>query len=1392
MNKNIERFILLTILLLFIIISFNQAFASGISFLIKDTNLVETSNDYITKLKPIDIDMFLQLKLRVKFDSSDPIINTNNQKRIILKNDSSWVSWEDVSVNAGYGVVKTCDLGIDARTLQFTGIDTLHFLAQVIKDGNVVKEKKFQLIIPFLPYIEPEPKYTHGDTNIVYWHRSKGMYDQFITIDEKVDQRISSNVLEGWTDPMVTIFQQLTDGKTYKYQIAGVSALDGRKIYSRAEYSTQDNLPPAPCNSLKVWSVDGREAHLSWSPVGDYNSGSGVAYYKIIAFESEDGTVSTSENSIKNTGDTSFVYVKSIDPEENYFFEVHAVDSVGNEGSGKRSGIVRFIQKPEYCQSNIDYEMKNHSTYSSLISTDSGYVKQLKLTFNILNVSVIPDSFRVEIARDSLKFMGTNYGRKSKQYLDFGWRQFSELKKSTDDCLYFNSNLGEDVNWINNHKYHFKTTYKDKYDNYSESNILTITRIDIVPPALIELNHVWTEKDNRGKPVIEISWYEGKDEESGLKNYFYYRKIGEKGDYKRVDFDTHKIRTHIRPSGRKAYYYQESYDSIGTNEIVYYKIGAVDNVGNVLNEVDIPNQSNYEMSVRCFYPPTLSLTDSTGFEISGDTLRCEGSKKGVTFDSLAIRWNAKNKSTISKILFNIQKLNGNSTRAILVTQDTVHVPIDFLSGILRVNAQFKYNNLLELSGQSNPIIVKYMFRPHIDTLSYDSDNQQLKIKWHGPNIPDSLKKYIVQIYKAENSNGINPEKDSPYRAWEGYGNEKIFGSIPPLELGYYYFGFVKAVINGDSTIWSKVDSCEAAAPNICENLPRIKSEDIFISDLPLKEGVYLNWQRYEGENKEELSKFKKIIYKIKRDSLFWWSYGAFFKDSLVQRNGKYFYSIIPAIITLNVPPDTILCLGATTSLLTNYEDLTFIPKVDSAEYNSTNFSVKENDNYYFKSGVLPVYWKQRHADPCKYEKYYGLDRLIVEASNNPDFEDNIYKNKLIVRDTILSLQDSLKQPFPVVAIRDLQLLSGDKLFLGLSGLDPWGNPHTVFWSKTFEMIKDAVPPKTTPVTVKTVTADTNTSNVIDFVFSWKRPKDDQSGIKKYKIVLKYKNTDTDSFFCDIGKDSGGVVFDSLIYQYISGSASDSVISDSVIIKNIKVDSSSIHSSLFTFNLFPIDAIGNIQKFNRPCHTPNLFLAPVFTFADTIKGGDFYRFCWTKNINAISYKLRYVNNDSFLYVSSLNDTTLDDTCYDITREKLATSKDWFFIVKTILPYGETGWSKYISISTSTNNGGKGQLLSRVFISETPKDYALKQNYPNPFNPRTVIAYQLPIPSEVELSIYNVLGKRINVLVKEKQPAGYHYVFWYGKDQFDNPVPSGIYFYVIRAGSFVAKKRCLLLK
>ena len=105
-----------------------------------------------------------------------------------------------------------------------------------------------------------------------------------------------------------------------------------------------------------------------------------------------------------------------------------------------------------------------------------------------------------------------------------------------------------------------------------------------------------------------------------------------------------------------------------------------------------------------------------------------------------------------------------------------------------------------------------------------------------------------------------------------------------------------------------------------------------------------------------------------------------------------------------------------------------------------------------------------------------------------------------------------------------------------------------------------------------------------------------------------------------------------------------------------------------------------------------------------------------------------------------------------------------------------------------------LLTSLII---PGETALHPNYPNPFNPETWIPYQLAAPSEVTLMIYDTQGGAVRRLEMGHQAAGVYQsrsraVYWDGRNERDESVASGLYFYTLTAGDFTATRKMLIKK
>ena len=97
-----------------------------------------------------------------------------------------------------------------------------------------------------------------------------------------------------------------------------------------------------------------------------------------------------------------------------------------------------------------------------------------------------------------------------------------------------------------------------------------------------------------------------------------------------------------------------------------------------------------------------------------------------------------------------------------------------------------------------------------------------------------------------------------------------------------------------------------------------------------------------------------------------------------------------------------------------------------------------------------------------------------------------------------------------------------------------------------------------------------------------------------------------------------------------------------------------------------------------------------------------------------------------------------------------------------------------------------------IDNIPLNYSLSQNHPNPFNPITSLSYDLPEVGLVNITIYDMTGRIVKMLVNGSQTAGFKSVQWNATNDRNEPVSAGLYLYTIQAGEFRQTKKMVLLK
>jgi hypothetical protein len=219
--------------------------------------------------------------------------------------------------------------------------------------------------------------------------------------------------------------------------------------------------------------------------------------------------------------------------------------------------------------------------------------------------------------------------------------------------------------------------------------------------------------------------------------------------------------------------------------------------------------------------------------------------------------------------------------------------------------------------------------------------------------------------------------------------------------------------------------------------------------------------------------------------------------------------------------------------------------------------------------------------------------------------------------------------------------------------------------------------------------------------------------------------------------------------------------------------SSYPESKTFFSTGPVDGGGNTgangyqrwlkNSYIRESATTVSGTSYVFDYADIL--------CW--NDDGVQNTVTY-NGNEFIHIHPDNAGNYDGGaggCHISQAGCLRLGKAMWWLLARM-----AGWENPSASSIKT-----------VGNSSVVTEYALEQNYPNPFNPSTLITYQLPKNSEVEISIYNVLGQEIVTLVSQMQSAGKYQVEWDASGY-----AGGVYLYHIQTDGFSAIKKMILLK
>ena len=118
------------------------------------------------------------------------------------------------------------------------------------------------------------------------------------------------------------------------------------------------------------------------------------------------------------------------------------------------------------------------------------------------------------------------------------------------------------------------------------------------------------------------------------------------------------------------------------------------------------------------------------------------------------------------------------------------------------------------------------------------------------------------------------------------------------------------------------------------------------------------------------------------------------------------------------------------------------------------------------------------------------------------------------------------------------------------------------------------------------------------------------------------------------------------------------------------------------------------------------------------------------------------------------------------------------------------------SASEGHGSPGRINTTFLVSKNeislPTEFQVFDNYPNPFNPTTTISYGLPTDAAVNITIYDMMGRRVKIVFDGDQNAGFRSHWWDATNNDGKSVSAGIYLYTIRAGELIQTRKMVLIK
>ncbi len=1386
-----------------------------------DSTSTGVPETHIALKDTIDLEQAKTYKLYVHYLASNTVVNSPNDKRVISISKPAFVIWNDVFSNFGYEYTVTVPFSIDTRmSLPKTGRFSIQIVAQVLRDNSpdvlLADTTKFTFWVR--PFIKDKPKFSRGLSDTIIWYPAGPPFSQ------EIISQVAPNHLEKMTDyryQREVVFNNLSDGQRYSYYVKTLFQTEGGlvELHSDTVYSVQDASPPTKTTLDSVISYNLERARLYWKGAAD--SSSFIKAYHIYRMRDNDSltirliaTIPAKDTIGADDSYYSFVDYPADPPTESYAYQVRAVDAVGNEGEGEFSGPVIKLPVPKitawYDWSTPDFSWIDY--YKQGV-TNTIYVQDFR-PGNENQILYPPDSIRFQAIRDSLKYFPIRW-EPGKQFFESRYQQNGKttswipLSHFAYDSIRYTfdlSNNGQnDGNYINHHRYHFRVQYKDHFGNYSAWSDTVWERQDVFPPDDIDLNIIQPVVVGDTAGYMLLSWKKPSDSVTGVAYYFIYRKIGEDGTYTLIDTTTQTS-------------YQDPFDSIGTNKVVYYKVGSIDRVGNERQLDQIAD----EESAKCLAGPTLRVLgkvisyrgnlytkdEALNFYwenfIKDDIYKYEVQVSGVIDSSFYLTdpsvsnfiWSLPQLGTYSVRVRAIYSVGDQSiwSRPFVVTK--AGPPSDF--HLVARNDSLPAGQIY-LSWQPNseilPVKLYEIYRwgneeTPVKIAAISMDSLQDSIQTAFVDADTSVPVYKCLHYRVKATNLLDLTKDSnsdstyfnrapkilPENTVVSPGEMKIFWTRPNPNLSTNW-GNVVRIFKEEETSPVKIDTVFGK-----NSYSFFNPEKGFVYRFQVKEfPAVLTDQMCSNQTVETAWSAEETIPYIKYPPIQDVKAQALPAPPPIQAQpeaGQVYLAWQNKKGQPRVTPTTGILLfrdgTQIASLAPTVHDFldTNLTVGHAYAYNVVTFDQfgqkSSSDTVHVSLTPYWAYTPQVKPAPVTYFKdtvrvnWGWLNAALKWTDKNYGADScqvGVSIDPAFKHHTATSAWQKADAGMAKLARPYFVTLNNHEVYLRVRAKDRWG--HLSPWSNAYfgldsaKVDYDGVPP--VPVSgLKTdsTKASTGTTDSVDVFLSWKASTDNISGVAGYYIRR------SDSLVAEIPVQQGRQI--------------------TFVDREVPVDG--ILNQYW--QVFPFDRAGNIQsqsdtarvhiQLYAPIPHPNSVRSCSWEPIQTPFGQSEY---WVEMADSVIYfdsplAALFVKRSGWITASSFVDSMFqsnDGTSYFRLKVRVQTIESgWSPIVR----YPSNGWE------IARSSRGREAFFKKYGI---PKSFRLYQNYPNPFNMHTNITYDLPKEGQVRVEIWNILGMKVATLENRFRKPGSYVLNWTGRNANGEEVGTGIYFYTIRVSN-----------